>query len=71
MTAQELGEEIRRDKILAFGYLKQIARATRSQLDAAGFSKMSNAEAIELALKDACDEIEKKIRKWEKQNPDD
>lgn len=66
-----LKEELKQDKLRTFEYLRSVSRLSREDLDNAGYRGKSNAEAVKSILDSECDIIEKKVRAWEKANPDD
>lgn len=66
----KLKDELREEKLVCFNYLRTLSRLTREELDNAGYRGRSNAEAIKMSLDQVVEEIELKVRRWEKANPD-
>ncbi len=69
MTREELRDEIKNTKLNAFDYMRHLSRLTRSELDHAGQTGRTNAEAVLRHLKQVEAQIEASIRKYEKENP--
>lgn len=70
MTLDELKIELRNGKLETFDYLRIITNLDRADLDNAGYKNKTNAEALKIILDKSIENMEKKIKKWEKDNPD-
>ena len=68
--ATQLKKDIEKIKVDCFNFLRDLSRLSREHLDNAGYKGKTNAEAMQMAFDRSAIEVEQKIRKWEKENPD-
>ena len=67
---EAMKEKVIERKLRFFDYAKYLNTMTAEDRQNSGYSKFTNAEAIQKCLKDAINEIEKMIRLHEKKYPD-
>jgi hypothetical protein len=69
MTAEELRAEIKTQQDTTWLLMRELTRASSQELRDFGYSNKTNAEALLSCFNSACTDIEKMIRKYEKENP--